>query len=119
MKITKKPLMAGGVAAVVAGGAFFYLGTELPGSAQAASQSQLIEQAQLTEAEAQEIALGEAAGDVTEVEVEEEGGAVIFEFEIKTDTGVTEVEVNGDTGEIVGTENEDGEDDEESEATKE
>lgn len=89
------------------------MGTELPGGAQAATQSQLIDQAQLTEAEAQEIALGEVTGDVTEVEVEEENGVVVFTFDITTDTGITEIEVDGDTGEVLGTEADDDDDDNE------
>ncbi|AQQ53275.1 PepSY domain-containing protein [Planococcus lenghuensis] len=72
----------------------------------------MIEQALLTEADAQEIALEEVAGDVTAVDVDEENGVVVFTFDITTDTGVTEVEVDGDTGEVLGTEDEENDDDE-------
>nr|WP_077589164.1 PepSY domain-containing protein [Planococcus lenghuensis] len=66
----------------------------------------------MTEADAQEIALEEVAGDVTAVDVDEENGVVVFTFDITTDTGVTEVEVDGDTGEVLGTEDEENDDDE-------
>ena len=114
MKFTKKPLLAGGVALGIAGGAFLYQGTDLVENVQAsaAGQAQLIEEAELTEAEAQEIALGEVAGEVNEVEAEKEGGTIVFEFEIATDTEVKEVEVDGNTGEVLGVEI----DDEENEA---
>lgn len=67
----------------------------------------------LTVEQAQEIALKKVAGKVQKHELENEGANAIYTFEIKTPENKTiEVEVNGNTGEVLEVENGDDKDDE-------
>lgn len=106
----KKPLIIGGLTLAVVGGGFLYQGTDIADNV-FASSSKLAEQADITQDEAKKIALQEVSGEVVETEIEKEDNTIVYEFEIKTDTGVKEVEIDGMTGKVLEVENEDDEDD--------
>jgi Peptidase propeptide and YPEB domain len=113
----KKTLIIGGIALGLAGGAFFYQGTDGMENVLASTngnESKLIEEAKISEAEAEKIAKEEASGEVTEKDVEKENGTIVYEFDIKTEAGETEVEIDGMNGEVLQVEvdDEDDEDDE-------
>lgn len=109
----KKPFIIGGLSLAVVGGGFFFQSTDFGNDVFASStdKSKLLEQAELTEAEAEKIATDKVSGEVIEKEMEKEKDTIVFEFEIKTDSGVKEVEIDGNSGEILEIEDED-EDDE-------
>lgn len=66
----------------------------------------------LSQAQAIEIALAEVAGEVKEVELENEYTKLVYEIEVLAEDGVLrEVEIHADTGEILEIEIEDDEDD--------
>ncbi|WP_283152752.1 PepSY domain-containing protein [Guptibacillus hwajinpoensis] len=110
----KKTLIIGGTALGIAGGALLYQGSDGIENVLASGNnvSKLIEEAKISEAEAEKIALEEVSGDVIEKEVEKEDGKIVYEFDIKTDTGEKEVEIDGMSGDVIQVE-EDGEDDDE------
>ncbi len=110
----KKTLIIGGTALGIAGGALLYQGSDGIENVLASgnNESKLIEEAKISEAEAEKIALEEVSGDVIEKEVEKEDGKIIYEFDIETDTGEKEVEIDGMSGDVIQVE-EDGEDDDE------
>ncbi|WP_273852004.1 PepSY domain-containing protein [Guptibacillus spartinae] len=100
----KKTLIVGGTALGLAGGAFLYQGTDGMENVLASAnnnESKLIEEAKISEAEAEKIATEEVAGKVTEKDVEKENGTIVYEFDIKTDAGETEVEIDGMSGEVL------------------
>ncbi|MBH0231411.1 PepSY domain-containing protein [Halobacillus yeomjeoni] len=112
MKLTKKTMIIGGLSLAIVGGAgFLFQGTSVVDEVFAQENSKLAEQAKLTEKEAEEIALERVSGEVVESEVEKEDGTIVFEFEIKTDSGVKEVEIDGNSGRVLEVEDEDEEDD--------
>lgn len=111
----KKTLIIGGTALGIAGGALLYQGSDGIENVLASSnnESKLIEEAKISEAEAEKIALEEVSGDVIEKEVEKEDGKIVYEFDIKTDAGEKEVEIDGMNGDVVQVEDDDEDDDEE------
>lgn len=114
----KKTLIIGGAALGLAGGAFLYQGTDGMENVLASAnnnESKLIEEAKISEAEAEKIATEEVAGKVTEKEVEKENGTIVYEFDIKTDAGETEVEIDGMSGEVLQVEIDDEDDDDQEE----
>ena len=66
----------------------------------------------ITEAKAEEIALGEVDGIVIGIEAEREGGRLLYEVEIRDGEEIAEVEINAETGEVLEVEYEDEEEDE-------
>jgi uncharacterized membrane protein YkoI len=69
----------------------------------------LVKQAKVTEPAAAKLALARVAhGRITAVELENEGGRLIYSYEIKVPgrSGVEEVNVNAKTGKVVNTEHE-------------
>ncbi|MYL65100.1 peptidase [Bacillus hwajinpoensis] len=119
----KKTFIIGGTVLGLAGGAFFYQGTDGMENVLAStnvSESKLIEEAKISEAEAEKIAKEEVSGEVTEKEVEKENGTIVYEFDIKTDAGETEVEIDGMSGEVLQVEvdDEDDEDNDDQQDTK-
>ncbi|MBF0707567.1 PepSY domain-containing protein [Alkalihalobacillus hwajinpoensis] len=111
----KKTLIIGGTALGIAGGALLYQGSDGIENVLASgnNESKLIEEAKISEAEAEKIALEEVSGDVIEKEVEKEDGKIVYEFEIKTDTGEKEVEIDGMSGDIIQVEDDEEDDDKE------
>ena len=73
----------------------------------------------ITEEEAESIALDtvntEEVGDVTNVELEDEDGVLVYEVEFTKDGIETDVKINAETGEVVKTESDIDERDEEEE----
>jgi uncharacterized membrane protein YkoI len=64
-------------------------------------------QAKITKDQAEQIALTKApGGTIKEAELEKEKGKLIWSFDISGSPGVTEVNVDAVTGEVVGVENE-------------
>jgi len=67
---------------------------------------------EITEARAEQIALGRVPGKVLETEREKENGKMVYEIEIQADAGgVKEVTVDASNGDVLEIENEDDEDD--------
>lgn len=95
---------------IIAGGAL--TGLVLSGALMGAVSAQTAATATgLTEEQAIEIALLEVPGDVTEVELENEDGTMIYEIEImKADGQEFEVEIAADTGAVIEVEAEDEDD---------
>lgn len=78
------------------------LATGIYFSAQANNQAELQARAKLSQADAEKIALGRVAGQVTEAELEEEKGKVIWSIEVTTsETSVSDVEIDANTGDIL------------------
>ena len=74
----------------------------------AASPSFSAEPPKLTAEQAQEIALKKIAGEVQKHEMESEDGKAVYVFEIKTsESKVMEVNIDGNTGEVLEIENAD------------
>ncbi|MCA0173939.1 PepSY domain-containing protein [Bacillus sp. RAR_GA_16] len=117
----KKTLIVGGTALGLAGGVFLYQGTDGMENALASAsnnESKLMEEAKISEAEAEKIAKEEVEGDVTEKEVEKENGTIVYEFDIQTDSVETEVEIDGMSGEVLQVEADDEDDEDDQEETK-
>ena len=64
-------------------------------------QAKLDNKAKITMAEAQKIALAKEPGKLKSKELEKENGKLIYSFDIKTRSGVHEVNVDAVSGEIV------------------
>ncbi|MDP9159730.1 MAG: PepSY domain-containing protein [Acidobacteriota bacterium] len=64
-------------------------------------QAKLDNKAKITMAEAQKIALAKEPGKLKSHELEKENGKLIYSFDIKTKSGVHEVNVDAVSGEIV------------------
>ena len=64
-------------------------------------QSELSKQAKITMAEAQKAALAKEPGKIKSKELENENGQLIYSFDIKTKSGIHEVNVNAISGDIV------------------
>ncbi|MFD1020684.1 PepSY domain-containing protein [Thalassobacillus hwangdonensis] len=122
MKITKKMIIIGAVTLGIAGGSLLLAETDQVEDVFASSdnqnQSQLIEEAKLSESEAEKVATDKVSGEVVATEVEKDDGTIVYEFDIRTETGVTEVEVDGNTGKVLDVEQDD-EDDENDDDGKE
>jgi hypothetical protein len=74
-------------------------------------QAELQSQAKIGKEQAQQTALSKApGGTIKEGELEKEHGKLIWSFDITGSPGVTEVNVDAMTGEVVNTENESAED---------
>jgi uncharacterized membrane protein YkoI len=101
MNINKKYMIISGVTLGLLGGGLIAAESDTVEQAFAADQSKIVEKAEIKEAEATEIALKEVSGEVTETEIDEENGTIIYEFDIKTKSGETEVSVDGMTGKIL------------------
>src|SRR5580704_19221529 len=70
-------------------------------------QAEMQAQAKITKEQAQETALAKApGGTIKEGELEKEKGKLIWSFDITGSPGVTEVNVDAITGEVVGVEDE-------------
>ena len=84
-------------------------GLVLAGTAVGSVSAQSVAEATgISEAQAIEIALLEVAGDVQEVELETEDGAMVFEVEILNAEGQEfEIEIAADTGDVLEVEAED------------
>ncbi|MGD6801987.1 PepSY domain-containing protein [Rossellomorea vietnamensis] len=108
MNINKKYMIISGVTLGLLGGGLLAAESDMVEDVFAADQSKLMEKADIKEAEASEIALAEVPGEITETEIEEDDGKIIYEFEIETDSGEKEVEVDGMSGEVLEVEKEDG-----------
>ena len=82
-----------------------------------AEQARLAGQATVSKEQAQAVALQNVSGDVIKSELEDEDGAVVWNFEIrKSDGKVTEAKVDAKTGKFVKAENDDDEKSEQNEA---
>ena len=71
--------------------------------------AKLVKQAKIAEADAAKTALTKApTGEIRAVELENEGGRLIYSYELKVPgkSGIEEVNVNAKTGKIVNTEHE-------------
>jgi hypothetical protein len=64
-------------------------------------QADLQKQAKITMQQAQKTALARHAGVIRSKELEKENGKLVYSFDIKTRTGIHEVQVDAQTGEIV------------------
>jgi uncharacterized membrane protein YkoI len=96
----KKTIIASMAAAIVA------LGVAGCASEQQ-EQAEMQSQAKITKEQAQQTALAKApGGTIKEGELEKEKGKLIWSFDIAGSPGVTEVNVDAITGEVVGVENE-------------
>lgn len=70
-------------------------------------QAQLQAQAKISKEQAEQTALTKApGGSIKEAELEKEKGRLIWSFDVSGSPGVTEVNVDAVTGEVVGVENE-------------
>jgi uncharacterized membrane protein YkoI len=118
MKLDKKYMIIGGITLGLLGGGLLAADSDFVEDAFAADQTKLVEKTKIKEDEAKEIALAEISGKITETEIEEENGTIVYEFEIKTDSGEKSVEVDGMSGEILQVEDEDADDDNDNEAGK-
>ncbi|MFC3039708.1 PepSY domain-containing protein [Virgibacillus xinjiangensis] len=58
----------------------------------------------LSHQEAVEIAQNTVSGKVIEMELDEDDGRYVYEFELRTDKGEAEVEIDAETGEVLETE---------------
>jgi uncharacterized membrane protein YkoI len=96
----KKTIIVGMAAAIVAIG--------MAGCAsEQQEQAEMQSQAKITKEQAQQTALTKApGGTIKEGELEKEKGKLIWSFDIAGSPGVTEVNVDAITGEVVGVENE-------------
>ncbi|GGD20833.1 PepSY domain-containing protein [Pontibacillus salipaludis] len=118
--INKQTLIISGITLGIVGGGILFESTDMVENTFASSKDkdQLIKEANLTEEEAEKIALDEVNGEITEKEAEDEDGTIVFEFNIQTEDGMQEVEVDGMSGEIIEIESENEEEDQESSETK-
>ncbi|EPD53829.1 hypothetical protein HMPREF1210_00652 [Paenisporosarcina sp. HGH0030] len=66
----------------------------------------LQKRASLSSKEAEAIALKEVPGTVKDSELEDEDGVVVYDFEVQTTSGVKDVKVNAENGDIFKVENE-------------
>lgn len=86
------------------------------GAGARAHGAQSTRDAKIARAEAERIALERAPGTILEVELERERGRLLYEIEIRLDSGVVrEIGVDAETGEIVSDEIEDEDDDDDDE----
>jgi uncharacterized membrane protein YkoI len=86
---------------------FFLLGgTLVTVSAQGKSNSKLAAQAKITMDEARKTALERVPGTIEEGELEKEHGKLIYSFDIRTTDGITEVQVDANSGAVVSVEKE-------------
>ena len=124
MKNKKNKILIPALAAVVlAGGGYSFANastshdkptTEVAEENDNQSQAELAIQAKITEEAATKTALEKVPGTVNEVELEDEDGTVVYEFEItSTDGTQQDVKVDAKTGKIVKVEADDEEDGEE------
>ncbi len=124
MKNKKNKILIPALAVVVlAGGGFSFANaatshdkptTEVAEKNDDLSQAELAKQAKITEEAATKTALEKVPGTVNEVELEDEDGTVVYEFEItSTDGTQQDVKVDAQTGKIVKVEADDEEDGEE------
>ncbi|WP_082233452.1 PepSY domain-containing protein [Halobacillus massiliensis] len=98
----KKPLLIGGIAGILA------LGGAYGASASMGNDSQPSKHSSVSEEEAENIATEEVAGEVIKFEKDEDGGGLVYEFDIKSVDGYkVEVEVDAETGEIMKTDRDD------------
>ncbi|MBD7985721.1 PepSY domain-containing protein [Sporosarcina sp. Sa2YVA2] len=122
MRNKKNKILIPAIAAVVlAGGGYSFANaanTQVKHSSEVAvenddlSQAELAKQAKITEEAATKIALEKVPGTIDEVELEDEDGTIVYEFEIVSEDGTEqEVKVDANTGKIVKVEadDEDGE----------
>jgi hypothetical protein len=80
-----------------------------PGCATEKSQAELKAKAKISESQARQVALAKAPeGTVKECEIEEEGGKLVWSFDIATPgtKDITEVQVDALTGDVVSVEKE-------------
>lgn len=70
------------------------------------TQAQLQKEAKISMEKAKMIALKTAPGKIKSAELEREHGKLIYSFDINTNKGVTEVNVDALNGKVVGTQHE-------------
>ena len=63
--------------------------------------SDLVARAQITPEKARSTALATLSGRITEFEIEEENGRLIYSFDIENGDGKNEVEIDAMTGEVI------------------
>jgi len=110
----KKYIISALAVGIIAGGGYTFVNADIQDSE---SQAELAKQAKITEQEATKIALEKVPGTVDEVELENEDGLIVYEFEIVGEDGSEQdIEVDAKTGEIVKVEADDDENDDVSQA---
>lgn len=110
----KKYIISALAVGIIAGGGYTFVNADIQDSE---SQAELAKQAKITEQEATKIALEKVPGTVDEVELENEDGLIVYEFEIVGEDGSEQdIEVDAKTGEIVKVEADDDENDDFSQA---
>ncbi|MGE7666882.1 PepSY domain-containing protein [Ureibacillus composti] len=110
----KKYIISALAVGIIAGGGYTFVNADIQDSE---SQAELAKQAKITEQEATKIALEKVPGTVDEVELENEDGLIVYEFEIVGEDGSEQdIEVDAKTGKIVKVEDDDGENDDVSQA---
>lgn len=107
--LTKRTWIIGGLTLGIIGGGFLFESTDVIENTFASSkdEAQLIKEAEIKKEEAKTLALEEVDGEIVEQEVEDEDQTIVYEFNIKTDSGIQEVEVDGMSGDIIEVERED------------
>lgn len=75
-------------------------------SAESKKHKQLAKEAKITKQQAQETALKQAPGKIIESDLEREGGKLLYSFDIKTDAGIKEVQIDAIDGKILKVETE-------------
>ncbi|MFJ8235876.1 PepSY domain-containing protein [Ureibacillus sp. NPDC094379] len=110
----KKYIISALAVGIIAGGGYTFVNADIQDSE---NQAELAKQAEITEQDATKIALEKVPGKVNEVELENEDGLIVYEFEIVGEDGSEQdLEVDAKTGEIVKVEADDEENDDLSQA---
>ncbi|MBM7607734.1 putative membrane protein YkoI [Lysinibacillus composti] len=110
----KKYIISALAVGIIAGGGYTFVNADIQDEE---NQAELAKQAQITEQEATKIALEKVPGTVNEVELENEDGLIVYEFEIVGEDGSEQdLDVDAKTGEIVKVEADDDENDDFSQA---
>ena len=110
----KKYIISALAVGIIAGGGYTFVNADIQDKE---NQAELAKQAQITEQEATKIALEKVPGTVNEVELENEDGLIVYEFEIVGEDGSEQdLDVDAKTGEIVKVEADDDENDDFSQA---
>ena len=73
----------------------------VPGSKKQDDQAALRKEAEISMQQAEKTALAKEAGTIKSKELEKENGKLIYSFDIRTKSGIHEVNVDAVTGEIV------------------
>lgn len=95
----KKYIISALAVGIIAGGGYTFVNADIQDSE---NQADLANQAKISEQDATKIALEKVPGTVNEVELDDEDGLIVYEFEIVGEDGSEQAkEVDAKTGEIV------------------